>query len=86
MVFDHLCSFYFLRYKQKKSDNFFLLVMAAIYDFYWDSNITADRSDTFDTFLGPLTSIQRSELKIATDYCINVTGREGGDQGVNCVS
>ncbi|PIO31253.1 hypothetical protein AB205_0038800 [Aquarana catesbeiana] len=28
-------------------------------------------------FLGPLTFIQRSELKIATDYCINDTGREG---------
>ena len=29
----------------------FLLVMAAVCDFYRDCNIAADTSDTFDTFL-----------------------------------
>ncbi|PIO36668.1 hypothetical protein AB205_0070230 [Aquarana catesbeiana] len=51
--------------------------MAVIFDFYRDCDIMVDRSDTFDTILGPLILIQRSELQIATDYCINNIGREG---------
>ena len=51
--------------------------MAAICDFYCDRDIVTDILDTFDTFLGPFTFIQRSVLKKCIDYCINVTGREG---------
>ena len=32
---------------------FFLLLMAAISDFFRDCDIMADTSDNFDTFLGP---------------------------------
>ena len=42
--------------------SFFLLSMAAICDFYWDCDIMADTLDTFDTFLGPFTFIQRHVL------------------------
>ena len=41
---------------------FFLLVMAAICDFYCDRDIATDISDTFDLFLGPFTFIQRLVL------------------------
>ena len=63
---------------------FFLPVMAAICDFYRDCDIVADISETFDTILGLLTFIQRSVLKIATDYCINVIGREGVNSRGRC--
>ena len=55
----------------------FLLIMAAIFDFCQACDIAADISDTFDTILGPFTFIQRSVLLKCTNYCINVSGREG---------
>ena len=57
--------------------------------FYRDCDIVADTTDTFDPFLGPFTFIQRSVLKKSTDYCVNVTGREGVNtrgQYIYCVS
>ena len=43
---------------------FFLLVMAAISDFYHDRDIIADTSDTFDTILGPLSFLQQTVIKM----------------------
>ena len=36
--------------------------MAAICDYYWDCDVMADTSDTFDTFLAPFTFILQSVL------------------------
>ena len=41
---------------------YFLLVMAAISNFFHDCDIMADTSDTSDTFLGPLSFSRRKVL------------------------
>ena len=49
----------------------FLLLMAAISDFFRDCDIMADTLDNFDTFLGPLLfSQQKMHLKCIV-YCEN---------------